>query len=149
MNNTEQNEQQALVSGVFWGVGGLGLIWNLLGLLAFSIHMMITPEMIAVLPEADRAVYESYPAWLNIPYALAVLGGAFGCLALLFRKKIAVILLTISLVSVLIQNFYILVISEFIQKMGLKAAAMPTLVIMVAIVLFFYSRTMQAKKILN
>jgi len=70
--------------GWFYLVATLGLFWNLLGAVAFAAQMMITPEMLAALPEAERALYEGQPRWVLVAFAVAMpvaaswIGAAFG-----------------------------------------------------------------------
>ncbi len=68
--------------------------------MAFISQMMMTPEMIAELPQAEQSVYNSVPMWATVAFACAVFGRALGSLALLMKKSLAEPLLMLSLAGV-------------------------------------------------
>ncbi len=113
----------------------LALVWNLMGVMAFVGQMMMTPEMMAKLPQAEQDIYTSTPLWATIAFACAVFCGAFGSLALLMKKTLAEPLLILSLLGVTIQMFHAFVISNSFEVFGPSGAIMPTMVVAVAIVL--------------
>ena len=41
----------------------VALLWNLLGCFAFVSDLRLSPEDVARLPEAQRALYNSRPGW--------------------------------------------------------------------------------------
>ena len=59
----------------FWIIAAIALVWNLMGVAAYLMQMTMSDEAIAALPEAQRALHESTPAWATGAYALAVPGG--------------------------------------------------------------------------
>jgi uncharacterized membrane protein len=81
----------------FWGIGAVGLIFNLMGCINFISQM--NADMVASMPEVYRAIVESRPAWATGAFAIAVFGGALGCLLLLLRKSVAVYVFIASLVG--------------------------------------------------
>jgi hypothetical protein len=88
------------LSGVhwsFWVIGAIGLVFNLMGCVNFISQM--NADMVASMPEAYRAIVESRPVWGTGVFAIAVFGGALGCLLLLIRKSIAFYVLIASLVG--------------------------------------------------
>ena len=62
----------------FWIVSVVALLWNMLGVIAFVGQMMMTPDMLAQLPEAQRVQIEARPMWATIAFGIAVFGGAIG-----------------------------------------------------------------------
>ena len=60
----------------FWIIGVIALIWNLMGVFAYITQVNMTDEVIAALPDAERALYENVPAWVTGAFAIAVFGGA-------------------------------------------------------------------------
>jgi len=70
-------------------VAAVMLVWNLLGVMAYIAQVTMTPETLAALPEAERQLYASTPVWATAAYAIAVNGGALGCLLLLLKKNLA------------------------------------------------------------
>ena len=133
----------------FWIIGVLVLLWNLSGMMTFFMEVFITPEALAALPEAERAIYETSPAWMNVVFAIAVFGGTLGCIFLLIRKTIAIQLFIISLAAVLIQMLYYLTMTKAVEVYGLESFIMPLIVIAIAVFLVWYSKNSKAKGWVN
>ncbi|GGF51830.1 hypothetical protein [Echinicola rosea] len=119
----------------FWVVAGVMLVWNLLGVGSFFMHVGMTEESLAALPEAERELYAVYPTWALLAFAVAVFGGVFGCIGLLMRKKWAKFILVISLIGIIIQMFHSLIIARATDVYGPGAIVMPVLVIVIAVFL--------------
>lgn len=122
-----------------WLISGLALIWNLAGVGAFVAHLMLTPEQLTVMPEAERALYTQAPDWLNAAFAMAVLGGSLGSLMLLMRNFLAPVLFSLSLLGVLAQNSYSLLMSNSVEVLGQQALFMAMAIILIALFLLWYS----------
>ena len=84
----------------FWAIGALGLIFNLFGCMNYVSQM--NAEMVASMPDVYRAIVESRPAWGTAAFAVAVFGGALGCLLLLLRKSVAVHVFVVSLMGAVV-----------------------------------------------
>jgi hypothetical protein len=130
--------------GSFYLIGGVALLWNLLGVAAYVSQVTMTPEALSALPEAERMLYENVPSWTTAAFAIAVNGGALGCLLLLLRKAIATPVLIVSLIGVLVQMYHSLFIANSIEVYGPGGAVMPISVVVIAAFLIWYS--MDAKK---
>lgn len=115
------------------------LIWNLLGVFAFIMHLMMTPEMISKLPLNQQAAYSNVPLWSTMAFAVAVLGGTLGCILLLAKNTLAIPTLALSLVAIFIQQFYNFIVINSIKLLGVSAVFMPILVIVVAFLLLYLS----------
>ncbi|MFT4930016.1 MAG: hypothetical protein ACI8WB_006151 [Phenylobacterium sp.] len=122
----------------------LAVLWNLLGVLAFVGQMMMTPEMLAELPQAQQDLYTATPTWANMAFGLAVFGGTLGCLALLIKKSWALHLLVISLGAVGVQMFHAFFMSNSFEVFGPGGLIMPVMVVTVAIALIWL--TIKAKR---
>jgi len=147
---TESNSASTQsVPGWFWVISGIALVWNLLGVMAFFMHLAITPEVLAQMPEAERALYENSPSWMVIVFAVAVFGGTLGCIALLMKKAWAFPLLVASLAGVIIQNGYSFLMTNAVEVMGSQAIIMPAIVIIIAIGLVWFANRMKCKNILS
>lgn len=116
------------------------VVWNALGVMAFVSQLLLTPEMIALLPEAQQEAYNNIPLWSYVAYALAVFGGLLGTLMLALGKKLAFPLLVLSLVGVLVQQFYNFVIIDSIALLGPSVVILPSLVVVIAIILVMVSK---------
>ena len=133
----------------FWLVGAIALLWNLAGLGAFVAHLMMSPEAIAALPEAEQALYKEAPEWLNVAFAIAVIGGVLASIMLLLKNIFAIILYSLSLLGVLAQNSYSFLMSNTFEVLGNDAMIMPILVIAIALFLMWFSIQMKAQGLLR
>ena len=111
----------------------LGLAWNLAGVASFLSDVMLSEARLAAMPEAQRALYLSMPAWAWTAYGVAVFSGSLGCLALLLRRNFAVPLLLLSLLAVLLQMFHAWFVARAAATQSLSDLLLPALVIGVAV----------------
>jgi len=116
-------------------VAAVLLVWNLLGVMAYIVQVTMGPEAIAALPVVQRQLHENTPEWVTAAYAIAVNGGALGCLLLLLRRNLAGIFLKASLIGVLVQMTYAFFISNSFEVFGPGGMVMPIMVIVIAIYL--------------
>tara|TARA_R110000744_G_scaffold182981_1_gene302302 strand:+ start:7195 stop:7644 length:450 start_codon:yes stop_codon:yes gene_type:complete len=133
-----ENTQTSDVNGIpswFRVAAILAIVWNLLGVMAFVGHMMMTPEMIAELPPAEQALYTSVPLWATIAFAFAVFGGALGSLALLMKVSLCYPLFIASFVGVVVQMFHSFFISNSYEVYGPGGTIMPIMVLLIALAL--------------
>jgi hypothetical protein len=121
-------------------VAVLALLWNLLGCAAFVQQALMSPAAMAALPPAEQALLRSQPMWATIAYAVAVFGGAVGSLALVLRRRFALMLLTASLVGVLVQMFHVFILSRAVEVYGAAALTLPAMVIVIAFALVWLAR---------
>ena len=129
----------------FWIIGVLALLWNLSGMMTFFMEVFITPEALAALSDAERALYETTPVWTKVVFAIAVFGGTAGCIFLLIRKTLAIRLFNISLLAVLIQMSYYLLLTKAMEVYGSVSLIMPLLVTAIAVFLLWYSKSAKIK----
>ncbi|MBB1399525.1 hypothetical protein [Pseudoalteromonas sp. SG44-8] len=120
-------------------VAWAALIWNFLGVIAFIMQMLMTPEMISKLPIEQQAAYSNTPIWSTIAFATAVFGGVLGCILLLLKKAIARVLFALSLAGIFIQQFYNFIVINSIELLGASAVFMPIFVVVIAIILLLLS----------
>ncbi len=124
----------------FWIIAVIALLWNGLGVMAYLMHAFITDEAIAALPEEQQAEFlVEHPAWYTAAFALAVFCGVLGCLALLLRKKWALILFIISSITATVQQVYIIATVEE------ASPVMPIMVIVVCMILIWFAKKGIAK----
>lgn len=133
----------------FWIVGVVALIWNLIGIMTYLMSVMITPETLTAMTEAERTLYTDIPAWVTAAYAIAVFGGTAGCIALLMRKALAVPIFMVALIAVLAQMGHALFLTAMLEVRGNAAAVLPLLIIIIAIYLVLYSRAAKRKGLLH
>ena len=133
------------VNTTFWVIGVVALLWNLMGLASFLIYTNMGDDALALMSEAQRAEYESTPMWLMVVYGIATIAGTLGCIALLLRRKLAVLLFLISLIAVVIQFVFGVINSASVKDGGISALILPISVIVVAGLLWYYAKKCEAK----
>lgn len=133
----------------FWIVSGVALLWNLMGVAAYLAHVSLTAEDFAAMPEAERLLYTDAPAWVTGAYAIAVFAGLLGCLGLLLRKAWAMPVFVVSLVAVVLQFGYALLVQDTIAVMGASIVVMPILVILIAAYLVWFAQRHRQAGVLN
>lgn len=119
----------------FTVVAAVLLVWNLLGVMAYVMQVTMSPEVIAALPDAQRQLYENTPNWATAAFAVAVNGGALGCLLLLLKRNLAGLFLQLSLAGVAVQMFHSFFMSNSFEVFGPGGMVMPVMVIIIAVYL--------------
>ncbi len=130
---------QSNLPGKFWIITSIMLAWNILGVIAFMIDFTMSAEALAAMPDGQRALYENVPAWATVAYAVAVICGTLGCIALLMRKSVAIPLFVVSLLAVLLQFGQAILGSDLLQVMGPSSLAMPAVITAIAIFLIWFA----------
>jgi hypothetical protein len=136
-----------IVGGVhwsFWLVGVIALIWNVMG--AINFVMQMNADALASFPESHRAIIEGRPVWATGGFAIAVFGGAVGCLLLLLRKSAAYHLFIASLLGVIVTMIHALgIASSTIDFSPFEILMMILMPLVVAAFLFWYSKQAERK----
>jgi hypothetical protein len=129
----------------FWIIAISALIWNLMGVMAYLDQAYTTDEAKALLTEAKKVLYDNVPIWVTAAFAIAVFGGVLASIALLMRKQIAKTLFLVSLIGMLVQMVYNFFISGAIDDYGPAEIIMSTMVIVIGVYLYLFSK----KSIIN
>ena len=128
----------------FWVIGAVVLIWNVMGVINF--FMQMNADALAAMPEVQRAIIEGRPAWATGAFAIAVFGGALGCLLLLLRKSAATYLFIASLLSMIVHMIPYLGMTGSTIKFGPVEISMFILMpLVVAVFSIWYSKQAQSK----
>ena len=109
-------------------VAALGLMWNL-----FGVYQYLTT--VGVVAGADAAAVAMMPSWVTGAFAIAVFGGALGCLGLLMLKRWSKLLLLISLLGVLAMDLWMFVLSGLGATMPPAEMGVTAAVVVVALLL--------------
>ena len=133
----------------FWIVSVLSLLWNLIGVVQYLAQAYMGVEELESMSQEQRLAFESQPSWVTGAFAVAVWGGALGCLFLLLRKKWAVPVLGISLIGIIAQVSYNLFISNNFELYGVQAVIMPIVILIIGIALLLFARKATAKQWLS
>lgn len=129
----------------YWVVATLALLWNLMGCLAFAMEMFAQEAMMQEASEEQLKWAREIPSWIYFVYAVAVFTGVGGSSGLLMRKGWSGLLFVISLVAVLIQMVYTMIIAGGLKVMGPGSAIMPAVVIVIAAVLVCFAQFAKGK----
>jgi hypothetical protein len=128
----------------FWTIGAAALIWNVMGVINF--FMQMNADALAAMAESQRAIIEGRPVWATGAFAIAVLGGALGCLLLLLRKSAATYLFIASLLGMIVHMIPYLGMTGSTVKFGSVEIAMFILMpLVVAAFLIWYSKQAESK----
>jgi len=145
MNDEVSKMQINEIPSWFSVVAWIAFVWNLMGVAAFVAQMMMTPEMLAALPEVERKLYENIPMWVTIAFACAVFGGATGTLLLALKKVISFPVLTISLMGVIVQMYHSFFMIDLMTVYGPGRAIMPAMVMIIAALLVWLANDAKNK----
>ncbi len=115
-----------------WIIGGLALVWSLLGALDFSLLVTRNAWYLSHFTPEQIEHGNSYPDWLVAAWTIAVCCGVIGTLLILMRKKLAVSVLLVSFL------FWMLWAAK-LDVAGDISLAVPLLPVLVSIV---YARFM-------
>ena len=134
------NEQQRVaVPAWFWGIAAISLLWNIIGCAIFLAEFFAQDAMIESMTNEQKQWARSTPSWIYFDFAISVCSGVAGSICLLMRRRLSVTLFSISLVAVLIQMVYTMLIAGGLQVMGPSGAVMPALVIALSIAWLLFS----------
>ena len=123
----------------FWAIGAVALIWNVMGGINFLVQM--NTDALTAYPEAARAIIEGRPAWATGGFAIAVFGGALGCLLLLLRKSVAYYLFIASLLGVIVTMIHTVgIASSTIDFSAFEILMMILMPLVVAAFLIWYAK---------
>jgi hypothetical protein len=125
----------------FWIITAVMLVWYVMGAINFFVQM--NPEAVTAYRESERVIIEGRPMWATVAFAIAVFGGALGCLLLLFRKSVAFYLFIASLLGVIATLIHTLGVGiDFGLGEILGIILMP---LVVAVFLIWYSKLAKSK----
>ena len=139
------SETKSAVPTWYWVVAIVSLLWSLMGCAAFSMELFAQDAVMESMTEEQQKWTKSIPGWIYVIYAVAVTTGMGGSVGLLMRKRWTVSLNTICLVSVLTQMGYTFIIADGIEVLEGADLILPVLVIGIAGVMLWFSRSARAK----
>ena len=116
-----------------------------MGVGAYLSDMFITAEDIAQLEPGIQELYLNRSIFQKVVYGLGVGGGLIGCILLILKKPLAIFFFLVSLIGVILQFIYDLVFTNSYEILGPFSLILPSIVILVAAFLFWYSRSCKAR----
>ena len=100
-------------------------------------------------PPEQAELFNHLPGWYMAAFGIATVTGTLGCITLLMRKKITVMLFLISLIAAVVTQAYWLLGTNAPEIMGSQVYFGPIMVIIICIFLYFYSKGATRKEWLN
>lgn len=127
-------------NALFWVIAIVALLWNLMGIFQF-IGPMFFPEVIYEGYSQDAIdMFNNLPSWYWVVFGIATISGLLAAITQLLRKKIAVLLFLVSLITVIIVEVYYIFGTNVTDVLGQAAVFMPILVVIFSIIFYFYSK---------
>lgn len=112
-------------------VGALGLLWNAIGVYFYL-------DRVGIVGDAAAAGMDgSMPSWFTAAFAVSVFGGLIGCVGLLMLKGWSRLLLALSLLAILAQDYAVFNAGAT----GTDALMMPAIITVIGLVLALVSHT--------
>ena len=138
--NIMNEESVSRVHWSFWAIGAVALIFYVMGIVNFFAQM--NADTVAAMPEPYRTIIEARPSWATGAFAIAVFGGALGCLLLLLRRSTAYYLFGVSLLAALVATIQFNTAAQFNSLDALIGSLMQLVVTMF---LIWYTKWIQRK----
>lgn len=115
-----------------------------MGVGAFVSQWTMSAADIAALPQIQRDLWVSMPGWAWAAYAIGVGVGTVGAIGLMMRKWWAPLAFAFSLISILIQFSYPLLVAQGAQT-DISMLAFPIFIVVMAVVQWQLARHWQRK----
>jgi hypothetical protein len=131
----------------YWLVVILSLLWYAVGVFNYLAQAYMTDETLVSFPDEVQLYYTNLPAWVTAAFALAVFGGLLGSFGLLLRKKWGSFLFLGSFFAAVAQQFHSFIIQDFIEITN-EQAIMPSLILIIALYMIYYSRKSETEGLL-
>ncbi|WP_149194561.1 sugar transporter [Luteimonas suaedae] len=122
----------------------LAAAWNLLGVTLFVVRIAMTPELAAQVGGAAAAAAEM-PAWIDLAFGVAVVTGLSGAIALLVRRRWAAPMLLVSLGAAAVQATAVPAVLAMRDALHASALAVPVALLLVALALWSYARSVRTR----
>lgn len=89
---------------IFWTIALAGLGWSLFGLFQFTNTMLASEQGLIMggMTAAQAALYFNLPLWMDIAFAIGVIGGVIGCATMLLRHRATAPVLGLSLAGYIV-----------------------------------------------
>jgi hypothetical protein len=130
----------------FWIVALFFIFWNLIGVgLWFSETLANTEALLEGYTSAQVELHSSFPSWYSWAYGIAVFAGLFSCIALVLKKRQAVLLALFSLIAVIICRVHEITVDAWSMTGGLDHFFIIAVPIS-SVLLWLFARSVQQKR---
>jgi hypothetical protein len=132
-----------------WVVGVVSLLWNSVGAFDFVMTQTKNAAYMSGFTPAQREYYYGFPFWVVAAWGIAVWGGVLGSLLLLLRKCLAVLLFLSSVISMVLTDIYMFVLSGGREVMGgVGPLVFSAVIFVVGVLLLAYACSMRKRGVL-
>ena len=134
-----------------WVVGGVSTLWNLGGVVDYLMSQLAVEAYMGAMTPEQRAYFEGLPTWAVVFWALGVWGAILGSVLLLLRSRYAVSAFAVSLIGLLVNTMHLFASqgAGAVELLGQGALAFTGVLIIVALGLWLYARTMARSGVLR
>ena len=123
----------------YWAVAVLALLWMAFACVTYVVHVSMSAEEVAKLPQIDQDIMYNSPVWVTAAYAVAVWSGLAGAVGLLLRRAWARPLFVLSLVGVVVQFGWLFSASDWLAVKGASAAVFPIIIAVIGAFLIWFA----------
>lgn len=131
-----------------WVIGVLSLLWNAIGAFSYVATQIQLEGYVDAMTQEQLDHFTSFPTWATIAWTIGVGSAVFGSLALLLRRRFAYWLFLVSLLGMIATSVYNFVLTSGAEIMGTPNVVFSAVIVLVGILLMFYSRAMVRRRVL-
>ena len=134
-----------------WVIGIVTLIWNGFGAADYTMTQYEYEPYMAQFTDDQRTYFNSFPAWVQAAWALAVWLSLAGSLALLMRSRLAGVFFGLALICMagsFTHNFFLAEVT-MPEVVGSEAIWFTLVIVVVAVLLWLYARHMRVRGVLT
>jgi hypothetical protein len=125
----------------YWAAVVIALLWTLLGVVAWTMDLMMDQAALAEMSPAQQQLYAARPQWVFAVYAVAVFSAFAGAIGLALRKRWVTTLFLLSLAAIVLQFGYILFGMDAIGVLGAgEALPLPIMIFLFGVFLLWFAR---------
>lgn len=139
MSMRDTNIGRTRVPVHLWIVGGLSLLWNLLGAFDYLATQLKLDFYMSQFSPEQLDYFYSFPAWAVSGWALAVWSALVGSVALLLRRRWAQWAFGISLVGMAVSSLYTYGLSNGAELMGSGSVVFFLIVVVISVGILIYT----------
>jgi hypothetical protein len=134
-----------------WAVGIVSLFWNLGGVVDYLMAQFQVESYMGAMTPEQRAYFDGFPTWAVVFWALGVWGAIAGSVLLLLRSRLAAAAFAVSLIGLLVNTMHLFASqgAGAVDLLGYGALVFTALLIVVALGLLLYARSMARKGVLR
>ena len=144
---SEANQQ---VKWSYWAIAIAAVLWNAIGCLDFVMTMTRNEEYLAGFTPEQLEFFFAFPGWMIVVWAVGVWGAEIASILLLFRSKLAYPIYLASFVAVIISTLRNFVFADGMNVIGdIGSLVLTTLILVIALALMLYSKSLTSKGILR